>query len=143
MILVPSKRDGQTAMQIASLIDQAQKVRCCLFQVIGLSFLDPSQSIDSFQPLADIADGHLYHGSTIVVWNLPMNPFDLAATEFTVRFKDSQKWKYRLLLTRRCLALRVLLGGICLAALGSTQRGFESRRIGAIAPRQTIKLSGS
>ena len=41
--------------------------------------------------MANIARGHLRDCSTIVVGNLPMNLFDLAATEFAVRFEDAQK----------------------------------------------------
>ena len=91
MILLPGKRHGQAAIQIASLIGQAQEVRRRLFQVIRLSFPDPIHSLQSFQALTDIAGGHLRDYSTIVFGNLPMNLLDLATTKCTVRFKDAQK----------------------------------------------------
>ena len=50
MILVPGKRHGQAAIQMASLIGQPQEVRRCLFQVVRLSLLDPIYSIQSSKP---------------------------------------------------------------------------------------------
>jgi len=56
-----------------------------------MSFPDPIKSIKCFQILADIARSHLRDSSTVVIGSLPMNLFDFAATEFAVRFEDTQK----------------------------------------------------